>query len=265
MELNTRSAHLNKMGKNFERLSRIALIGAVIGLAGCATRLPTFAHVHVGHSLSAWTNTPQKKGLFILAEDFAEDMARLSVELDTQAKKGRFDTINPLASRLLDLTGSRDDSIAEPEDYRFLSAFKGAVDHLDYSKESGDATENMRVGFASMLPKTEEIFIRSEVIVALAEEALLVDQENIVEIAAELRKLTVLNFEGSDSEYGLRQFRDDLFEVLSREDPPYIAPEKKYLFGVIRLPDGTWFWKFKSSATGGGSYGQFDADTGGGY
>ena len=31
-------------------------------------------------------------------------------------------------------------------------------------------------------------------------------------------------------------------EVIAREDPPYSRIERRYLFGLIRLPSGLWQW-----------------------
>ena len=245
------------------RLIPLLSIVIYLLLTGCAQNLPTFAHVHVGHSLSAWTNTPGKVGLFKLSEKFGEKITRSAITLNDEAINDDVPAVKRNAAEILNLMGSVDDQIDKPKAYRFLTAFKGAYDHLAYSQASSDATQNMSEGLMVLLTNAESIFIRSELIKSLADALQYeTDQDSILEISKELRKLAVDNYEGSDSEYGLRQMRDELFEVLDRENPPYTAPERRYLFGVIRLPDGTWFWKFKSSASGGGSYG---SGSGGGY
>jgi hypothetical protein len=41
---------------------------AILAMAGCSHRAPTIAHVHIGHAMTGWYDTPDKEGLFVLAE-----------------------------------------------------------------------------------------------------------------------------------------------------------------------------------------------------
>jgi hypothetical protein len=59
--------------------------------------------------------------------------------------------------------------------------------------------------------------------------------------------MAVQNLEGGDGNYSLRDMRNDLAATLDREDPPYIAPGRKFLFGLVRTPAGAWFWNFKDA------------------
>ena len=47
------------------------LLAAILAMAGCASRAPTIAHVHIGHAMTGWYETPNKEGLFVLAENKA--------------------------------------------------------------------------------------------------------------------------------------------------------------------------------------------------
>ena len=240
------------------RLLLITSLVLMLLLQGCATQLPTFAHVHVGHALSAWTNTPNRIGLFILTENIANDITKLAVEADSQSNSGDMQTARNTIIKILPLIGSTNDEVAEPDDYTFLSAYKGAIDHLSYAMASTDASVNLRNGLEELIQKKDIIIVRTEVIKELLNA---VNQSanagSQSELIKEIRKLSVQNFEGDLNEYGLKQMRNEFYDILSRENPPYTVPEKKYLFGVIRLPDGTWFWQFKNADSGGGSYDQY--------
>jgi hypothetical protein len=40
-----------------------------------------------------------------------------------------------------------------------------------------------------------------------------------------------------------KSLRSQLQEVVAREDPPFQRIERRYLFGLIRLPNGLWQWQ----------------------
>jgi hypothetical protein len=48
------------------------LVLVVLVVSGCAHKAPTIAHLHVGHALTGWFNTPEKAGFFVVAENQAE-------------------------------------------------------------------------------------------------------------------------------------------------------------------------------------------------
>lgn len=227
-------------------------------LSGCATTLPTFAHVHVGHTLSAWGDTPGKKGLFALSEELAVKMVETSIEASELAAAGNYRAAAAAGTRIAGIAGSAEDQVNEPDDYTFNVAFARGIDHLRYAGESPDATKNLSDGLRNIVAKSDDIVVRGDLIRRLATAlASMQDQDTIKDAVQQLRVMTVQNLEGGDKQYSLREMRNDIATMLERENPPYTAPEKKYLFGVIRLPDGTWFWNFKS-ADEKGSYGRYN-------
>ena len=243
----------------------ISVIPGVVLTAGCSTTLPSMAHVHVGHALTGWMNTPEQKGLFVTAEEYADRIATTSISASDGANEDNFRALRISGLDILNLIGARE-TVFEAEQYTFLSAFEETRSHLGFSLESEDASANLRSGMAGFLANSETILARTEALVAKAEAlADETDWQTAETVAREIRELAVQNLEGEDinnngvigdsaEEYGLRQLRDDLSAVLNRELPPYAAIEQRYLFGIVRLPDGTW--EFTNSNSG-ATYGRY--------
>jgi hypothetical protein len=247
---------------------RLLLAASVLSLAACATTTPKFSHTHVGHSLTGWVNTPDNEGLFVTAEDIANEIARLSVESIDASRQKDFDLARKNYEVINGLIGDDPQvEITKPEDYTFATAFQGSVNHMQYASESDDATLNLQDGVQNFVDNSKTIMARTEVLKTLVEVALIeVNPDQLNEIAREIRVLAVQNLEGEDindsgyigdtpEEYGLRQLRRDMAAVIKKEDPPYRAVEQRYLFRLIRLPDGTW--AFKDPGAGTGSYGGY--------
>ena len=56
-------------------------------------------------------------------------------------------------------------------------------------------------------------------------------------------------------EIGLQQMRQQLVEMLARENPPYQPIGRRYLLGLVKLPSGRWFYSFEGSR--GASYSRY--------
>ena len=56
-----------------------ALILVLVTLSSCTTRPPTIAHVHIGHALTGWVETPDSKGFFVVAEKNAQIAYRSAI------------------------------------------------------------------------------------------------------------------------------------------------------------------------------------------
>ncbi|MFT4635253.1 MAG: hypothetical protein ACI9YO_003314 [Gammaproteobacteria bacterium] len=226
-------------------------------LSGCATQLPSFAHVHVGHTLSAWPVTPNQQGLFALSEKLAVDVVETAIAASELSKQGEFGAATQAGGRIATIIGSPEDEVNTPDQFTFLAAFEQGVNHFRYSIESDDATNNLQQGLGDIVSKSPQIIARSNVIKELATLlGTLDDEETIAEAIQQLRVMAVQNLDGGDGNYSLRDMRNDLAATLDREDPPYIAPGKKFLFGLVRAPTGKWFWNFEN-ADGKNSYGRY--------
>ncbi len=247
-----------RVSKNQFRMTVIA--GAALASTGCVSSLPSFSHVHVGHAFTGWVNTPGQKGLFITSESYARKIARNSNEALDMVRKGSLDKAQTKASSIVDLVGSLDDTVESNDDYRFLSAFQEARNHIGYAIQSDDATENMKAGLQRFQTDSEVIVARADLIKTFAQEINIVsDLTEAEDLARELRILAVQNLEGEDvngsgvigdspDEFGLRQLRDDVSKVLAAENPKYRPVEQRYLFGLVRLPDGTWRFRDADSS-----------------
>ena len=244
------------------------VLTSVLILTGCVTEVPKFSHIHIGHSMTGWVNTPGNRGLFVEAEKIADNIARLSVESINAVSKSDQSIVVQNSQQILLLLG--DDphpEIKEQGKYTFLAAFQGSVDHMGFAAESEDASENIKQGVRKFIANSGTIFARVEVLWTLAEAATSESDANVLaDIAREIRVLAVQNLEGEDidnnnyigdtpEEYGLRQLRRDVASMLEKEDPAYRPVEQRYLFGLVRLPDGTW--SFRDPGSGGGSYGKY--------
>jgi hypothetical protein len=247
---------------------RLLLLAAVLSSSACATKVPKYSHIHVGHSLTGWVNTPENKGLFVTAEELANEIARLSVDSIDASRRQDFDVVRRNSKEINRLIG--DDSravVTKPEDYTFLTALQGSINHMQFASESDDASSNLQEGVKDFTDNVGIIFARTEVLTTLAEvTASETDADRLTDIVREIRVLAVQNLEGEDindsghigdtpEEYGLRQLRRDMAATIKKEDPPYRAIEQRYLFGLVRLPDGTW--AFKDPGSGGGAYGTY--------
>ena len=232
-------------------------IFCLLSISGCATTLPTFAHVHVGHALSGWPDTPGNKGLFAVSEDLAVDIVEAAVEASELSRAGQHQASVQVSTKLLSLIGTPEDDTQSPENYTFLTAFVKASNHLKYSIESKDATANLSQGLTEVVEKANAIVVRSNLLKELATVlASLEDEETIVGVVQQLREIAIQNLEGGDGEYSLRDMRNELYVILERENPAYTPPERKYLFGLLPSPNGGWFWSFKE-ADDKGSYGRY--------
>ena len=226
-------------------------------LNGCATQLPTFAHVHVGHTLSGWPVTPNEQGLFTLSEELAVDIVETATAASELSKQGEFGAAAQAGGRIAAIIGSPEDAVDAADQFTFLAAFEQGVNHFRYSIESDDATDNLKQGLNSIVGKSPQIIARSNVIKDLATLLSTLDQEQtIADAIQQLRIMAVQNLDGGDGNYSLRDMRNDLAATLDRENPPYVAPGRKFLFGLVRTPNGKWFWNFKN-ADDKSSYGRY--------
>ncbi len=51
-----------------KRLTSFVLILSLLGAAGCVSRAPTIAHVHIGHAITGVHVTPNQEGYLVTAE-----------------------------------------------------------------------------------------------------------------------------------------------------------------------------------------------------
>lgn len=212
----------------------------VFGLSGCVTvDLPSVAHVHVGHAITSWTDTPGNRGLF----DVAQAEAAVAAEHAGYAVEGARD---PAAVRLhLGHVLHAADPAKEPAGpgtgYGLLRAIEGCVAHLGYANEVRDAGANLRAGLPKVLAVLQPLQHEARAVAALAAEGRRsTDVAQAAAFAQEVRQR---------SEHLLVRLalaRQQLASVLAAEQPPYRTLPRRFLFGLFRLPSGDWVFDFSS-------------------
>lgn len=247
------------LSNSFQGFKRITfLILAVIlslVLSACVTtQAPKISHVHVGHAMTAWRDTPNEQGLFIIAENeatIAYEHAQYAVENVDDVKLVKMHTkhvqhaMNP--SLVPDMAKS-----GPGQGYGFIKAINSSNDHISFAADSEDASDNIKRFARQWAQNVRAINERNELIVTLSQALLKSDsQEEMIVLSDEIKQLTEQNLYGHDSDgdgtignvkgdYGIKQLKIEINEMIAKEDPPYQTVEKKYLFGLIRLPSGKW-------------------------
>jgi hypothetical protein len=246
-------------------LARLAVVVAFgSSLIGCAHQQPLISHAHVGHGLTHWQDTPGNKGLFTVAREEI-DIARHETDAALSAQSGaeKATHINNAAHALnpdVQPTGSG-------LGYGAIRALESAVEHLEYAATSEDASSNIVSSVAPLSQLGDGVLERLRIAAAGAKTAGLNDPVELDRIAVELRAKLAAVADGVDAnrdgqidataaEAGLEQLHGQLQAMLTRETEPKYAPvPRKYLLGLVRLPDGKWIFTSIRNALSRPSYG----------
>ncbi len=219
------------------RLVRFLLLTlAACSLAGCYTVVrPTIAHVHIGHTTAGWADTPDKVGLLAVAEreaDIAADNARKAFQAGRNA-----DELKRYVAYVLHATDPTLEPSGPGTGYGFIKAMEGTSDHIRFAADSEDASKNLKDSIIGLESSASRIQQSAKVTVALCQEIRRTSKaEDLVSLADELKAQTDTTLRQT------RAWRTQLDEVIARENPPYSKIERRYLFGLIRLPNGIWRW-----------------------
>jgi len=215
-------------------MMRTLLMLAVLALAaGCVSRPPTVAHVHIGHAITGVHVTPNKEGYLVSAEKRAREAADLASKA-----AGSHDLVEI----------KRDIALAEhatnsKDDFGVRESIVMAVNHVTFAATSDDATLNVQKSAPQFAADSTRMVERCDLISLLNKDvqASASLNEALVSVS-EIAKLTQANISG---EYGLAQLRKELEAIVAREKPPYVTVDQWYLFNLVKLPNGKWvFDKF---------------------
>lgn len=232
----------------FKGLSSACVL-LTLAASGCVSRQPTIAHVHLGHALTGVHVTPGRVGYLAVAEE----RAMMAVEsAHAAALSGSLAQIKPA---IADATKAA----TSEEDFGLRLAVVQASSHISFAADSEDASANVRAEAANFAKNIAGVVQRCDLIALLAKDVGAATRvEEARALAAEIDKLAVQNLNGIDlnrdgviggsqpNEYGIKQLRKQIADMIAREDPPYRTVEQTYLFNLVRLPNGKWvFDKFR--------------------
>jgi hypothetical protein len=221
---------------------RLAALIAIAACAGCVTRPPTIAHVHIGHALTGVHVTPNHEGYFVQAEKRAQ-------EAIDAAQKGLVGTDlaekHKAAAAIIKATDSEDD-------FGVKQALAMAVNHIAFAATSDDASINVQKSAPDFAGDVSRVIERCELIELLAKDvqaSRTADEANFS--LQEIIKLAQANLTGDDTdgngtvgaspkEYGLVQLRQEVEAMVAREVPKYQIVDQWFLFNLVKLPNGKW-------------------------
>jgi hypothetical protein len=231
-------------------------------LVGCGRTLPLISHAHVGHALTAWRDTPDEQGLFVVAEE----EITIAWQQAQAAQQTRATVARKHLAGVIHALDPEHQATGPGLGYGGIRALTGAAHHLEFASESDDASQNIVRG--------SEVFVKQAAVVIenlklAVDVAILAQKSSDAEIpglTVEIEKVIDRSLNGADvdgngsigntaEEIGLKQMRQQLLEMLSRETPPYHPIGRRYLLGLIRLPNGRWDYQFKRSR--GSSYSSY--------
>ena len=210
--------------------------------AGCVSRPPTIAHVHIGHAVTGVHVTPGQKGYFQQAEERAREAAQkaraASASQDLAEIKGS-------VASIITATESK-------EQFGLKHALVMSANHISFAATSPDASLNLQQSAPIFATNIARIVERCELIGLLGKDVAAspsVSEASV--LAGEIRKLADANLDGEDAdgdgkagttpaEYGVTQLRAQLDDIVARENPPYRTVDQWFLFNLVKLPNGRW-------------------------
>lgn len=239
---------------------------AASGLAtGCAHQMPLISHAHVGHCLTTWHDTPHEQGLFQVAMQEL-DTARRESDAALAAEQTPIQRAVHIDNAVHALSPDVQ-PLGPGLNYGAIRALENAVEHLEYAATSGDASQNVVSSVAVLSEIGVAVVARLRTATTQAKSAGVNDPAALERAALELRSTLRAAAVGVDAngngqiepnaaEAGIEQLHAQLGAMLAREtDPPYEPVPRKYLLGLVRLPDGKWVYQSLRKLLGKPSYG----------
>lgn len=223
-------------------LTTFMTVLCVLTFAGCTSRPPTIAHVHIGHAITGVHVTPNQEGYLVTAERRGHEAVEF---VQAAAASADLAEIKKNVAAAVHATDSE-------EDFGVKQAIVMAANHITFAATSDDASVNVQRAAPIFATDITRMVERCDLIVLLGKDvAASTSAQEAKPSVAELGKLTTANMEGDDSngdgvvgsapsEYGLAQLRKELQAMIARENPPYQTVPQWYLFNLVRLPNGKW-------------------------
>ena len=218
----------------FSRIPLLICLPLWAALSGCVSqRLPSIAHVHVGHVISGWPDTPGKRGLF----DNAQQDARIAAEHAGYAVEGarNLPSVRMHLGHVMNVFDPVEEPVGPGSGYGLQRALGGMADHLGYAVEVPDATPTLQAALRPLIADLRQEQVEMRLLAGMARTARIQrSAAHVVAYAQEIRQRC------DALAARLDQWRGRLDAALTAEQPPYRTVAEQYLFGLIRLPSGEW-------------------------
>jgi hypothetical protein len=243
-------------------------VACCLAFVGCAHRQPLISHAHVGHGLTHWTDTPDNKGLLQVAHEEVATARR-----EAEAALASHGNVEEKVRHIANVSHALNPGTGEQQGpglgYGAIRALESAVEHMEYAATSDDASANVVSSVASVSELGIAITARLRASNEKARSArdLSRNPAALDQIALDLRNSLRAAALGLDadgngsidstaSEAGLEQLHAQLNAMLARETQPKYEPvPRKYLLGLVRMPDGKWVFTSIRKAMSRPSYG----------
>jgi len=126
------------------------------------TKAPLISHAHYGHALTAWFDTPDQKGLFVVAEDNAAMIAENAILLNEDFENWSDAKKLEIRANIISLIGNAE----EPDESRYslLRALNEAYRHMEFAATTEDTSINMKKGAAEFHENMQAIIIRADLL-----------------------------------------------------------------------------------------------------
>ena len=155
------------------RMIAIGLTGLMAACAGGDQRMaseaePNMSHVHMGHVLTGWQDTPDQMGLLPTAQAEAEVAAQ-----HAGFAASRPDDLDWMKLHVVHVLHALDPSV-EPEGpglgYGVQPAAQGVAQHVRFAADSEDASDNVKLHATHVEASAGNVVVWSERIVALGQQ-----------------------------------------------------------------------------------------------
>ncbi|MEM7280616.1 MAG: hypothetical protein AAF438_03130 [Pseudomonadota bacterium] len=216
-------------------------------LIGCVQTQPLMSHAHVGHALTGWHDTPGQKGLFLVAE---EELAIAVVE-----SRSAWQSVRDAKARVQHLENALNalnpdlQPVGTGAGYGAIRALEGAIDHMEFAASSDDASDNFVASVIGISGFGDRVLERLKQAQNLAAQAIKHEQPSD-HLTREVYAMIKSAYRGEDTDGdgridgGVLMLRDHLQAMLDREQNPRYEPvSRRYVLGLIRLPNGKWGYR----------------------
>jgi len=246
-------------------LHLIGVLAVVLfSAAGCVQTTPLVSHAHIGHALTTWHDTPDQQGLFVVAEkelDIAIESAARALQSYPDSKAVR----HHLDDALHALNPDRQ-LVGRGLDYGAIRGLTGALEHLEYAANSDDASSNFVSSVVTLVDQGDLVIGRmqeAEQLLVVTSKSAAYERDKVLLIRDLLtaakygeNRSGALGDESLVNVDGLKSIAATIDDMLQREtDPSYQPVSRKYVLGLVRLPNGVWAYKLPRRKREPASYG----------